>query len=287
MIYLPSGPTSNIAFTRNIRRALYALLSRPTPRHHGADAGKTNRLDIPHRPSLDVSRPATPHGGHASRPSHGHGHVQAPGDFPQLGGLDGGGVGGGGGEGPPDWYLRLPPDEEMDGLVSRFFADTGALFPFVHGPSFVDTYRRVKGLGFRRFRRSWLGLLNAILAMATVTSPSSARNANGGVSGGVSAGERAARAEVFYERAKALCLDQMLHGASLETGGCFSFLFLFFMFLFFVSILHAKPRVPVSSSHAAHEPVSSRHAPFNDYLEYSRACCEGSIPTRASHDLII
>lgn len=224
--YSPLGPTSNIAFTRNIRRALYALLSRPTTRHHGADAGKTNRLDIPHRPSLDVSRPATPHGGHASRPSHGHGHVQAPGDFPQLGGLAPGGIDGGGsgsGEGPPDWYLRLPPDEEMDGLVSRFFADTGALFPFVHGPSFVDTYRRVKGLGFRRFRRSWLGLLNAILAMATVTSPSSSRNASGGVGGGVSAAERAARAEVFYERAKALCLDQMLHGASLETGGCFSF----------------------------------------------------------------
>lgn len=138
----------------------------------------------------------------------------------------------------------------MDALVARFFADTGALFPFVHGPSFVETYRRVKGLGFRRFRRSWLGLLNAIMAMATVTSPSSARAVGGGGGGGdgvggngVSGGggvvsaaaERAAAAEVFYERAKALCLEQMLHGASLETGGCL--LFSFVSSMLFVLVL--------------------------------------------------
>lgn len=96
----------------------------------------------------------------------------------------------------------------MDTLVSRFFGDTGALFPFVHGPSFVETYNRVKGNSFRKFTRSWLGLLNSILAMATVTS----------ASWSVTATERAAKAEVFYTRAKALCLDQTLHSASLETG---------------------------------------------------------------------
>lgn len=178
------GPSSNIAFTRNIRRALYALLSRPKPRPYGSDV-KNQRLDMPHRPSLDVSRPATPHR-MISRPI-----IGDVGDFDNS--LD---------------CLRLPPNEEMDGLVSHFFVDTGALFPFVHAPSFIETYNRVKGNDFRKFRRSWLGLLNSVLAMATVTSASSS----------VTAMERAAKAEVFYARAKALCLDQMLHCASLETG---------------------------------------------------------------------
>lgn len=140
---------------------------------------------MPHRPSLDVSRPSTPHRT-ISRPL-----IGEVGDFDN--GLD---------------CLRLPPNEEMDGLVSHFFVDTGALFPFVHAPSFIETYNRVKGNNFRKFRRSWLGLLNSILAMATVTSASLSATAT----------ERAAKAEVFYTRAKALCLDQMLDCASLETG---------------------------------------------------------------------
>lgn len=105
-------------------------------------------------------------------------------------------------------YLHLPPDGEMDALVLHFFSDTGALFPFVHGPSFKETYELVKRNSFRRARRSWLGLLNAILAMATVTS----------ASWNVTAADRAAKAEVYYMRAKVLCLDQMLHNGSLETG---------------------------------------------------------------------
>lgn len=175
------GPSSNIAFTRNIRRALYALLSSPPTRQHA----RTHRLDLPHRPSLDVSRPPTPPR-ELSRPIAGDG-----GDF----------------DGSFD-YLRVCPTEEMDALVTRFFGDTNALFPFVHGPSFLETYNRVKANNFRRFRRSWLGLLNAILAMATVTFANS----------NVTATDRAAKAEIFYARAKALCLDQMLHSASLETG---------------------------------------------------------------------
>lgn len=106
-------------------------------------------------------------------------------------------------------YLRLPPDHEMDALVKHFFVDTGALFPFIHGPGFVEEYERAKRTQFKTFRRSWLGLLNAILTMATVTSASAS----------ITATDRTARAEVFYVRAKALCLDQMLHNASLETGG--------------------------------------------------------------------
>lgn len=181
------GPSSNIAFTRNIRRALYALLSRQSSRQQAHPDARSYRVDIPHRPSLDVSRPSTPTpNGQTSRPPAGEsGNLET--------GYD---------------YLRLPPDDEMDALVTRFFVDTGILFPFVHNPTFMDTYNRVKANNFRKFRRSWLGLLNAILAMATVTSASS----------NITAIDRAAKAELFYMRAKTLCLDQMFNGATLETG---------------------------------------------------------------------
>lgn len=182
------GPSSNIAFTRNIRRALHSLLSQSSSRHHVSDARSHRKGHIAHRPSLEVSRPSTPQVEEPSR----------PGVMGETGSI---------GNEYPD-YLRLPPDEEMNTLVSRFFVDTGLLFPFVHGPSFFGTYNRVKATNFRKFRRSWLGLLNAILAMATVTSASS----------GLTATERAVKAEVYYSRAKALCLDQMFNGATLETG---------------------------------------------------------------------
>lgn len=95
----------------------------------------------------------------------------------------------------------------MDALVHRFFRDTGALFPFVHPGTFMGTYNRTKSIGFKRFRRSWLGLLNSILTMSVFTSASWSSTAT----------ERGAKAEVFFTRAKTLCLDQMLSGSSLET----------------------------------------------------------------------
>ncbi|KUI64273.1 hypothetical protein VM1G_11070 [Cytospora mali] len=177
------GPSSNIAFTRNIRRALYALLSRPASRQKSSES-RFHRLDLPHRPSLDVSRPSTPD----RRPSKQFiGETMSP-------------------ETCVD-YLRFPPENEMDALVKQFFTDTGAIFPFVHRDTFLETYNHVRSINLRQFRRSWLGLLNAILTMATVTS----------ASWDMSATDRAAKAEIFFARAKALCLDQMLSGASLET----------------------------------------------------------------------
>ncbi|KAL2280224.1 hypothetical protein FJTKL_12684 [Diaporthe vaccinii] len=175
------GPSSNIAFTRNIRRALSTLLSQSL-------AQRSHRLGSSHRPSLDVSRPQTPHN-EAARPA-----AEESGSYADS-------------SGPRNDCLSLPPDDEMDALVDRFFRDTGALFPFVHPYTFMETYRHTKSIGFRRSRRSWLGLLNSILAMSIFTSGSWSSTATG----------RGAKAEIFFTRAKALCLDQMLSGSSLET----------------------------------------------------------------------
>lgn len=69
-------------------------------------------------------------------------------------------------------------------------------------------YRNLYKSGIKSARSSWVALLNMILAMATCTHTSS----------GLTVEQRYSRSEVFFNRAKALCLDQMIECASVETG---------------------------------------------------------------------
>lgn len=104
--------------------------------------------------------------------------------------------------------LILPSHDEMERLLRTYFANTGLLFPFIHEDSFMHTYRVCRESSFRNVRRTWLGLLNIIFAMATSTDNV----------GTTAASKRIADSEVFYERATALCGRQMLRGTNLETG---------------------------------------------------------------------
>lgn len=105
----------------------------------------------------------------------------------------------------------LPPDHEVETLLSAYFSNTGLLFPYIHEESFLDTYYALKNRGFlTSVRRTWLGLLNMILAMATSTSESSSATSS----------VRTISSNVFYRRAQELCKSQMLRGATLETGMC-------------------------------------------------------------------
>lgn len=103
----------------------------------------------------------------------------------------------------------LPDEQEVTLLVRRFFRETGMLFPYIHEGRFWDTYGSIMRSGRRSAgaRSSWLGLLNMILAMAISTA----------VEEGVTMKDRYSKSEVFFNRAKTLCLDQMLTGASVEA----------------------------------------------------------------------
>lgn len=102
----------------------------------------------------------------------------------------------------------LPPDNETRDLLRCYFSNTGLLFPFIHEPTFFQEYDAMRSERFLRVRRTWLGLLNMVLAMASSTWADSKK----------SAGVRRREADVFYQRAYELCRRQMLRGASLETG---------------------------------------------------------------------
>ena len=70
----------------------------------------------------------------------------------------------------------------------------------------METYHAFKASNFTKVRRTWLGLLNVILAMASSIDPSSKMNAI----------TRDERSSAFYERAVTLCGKASIKGASLE-----------------------------------------------------------------------
>lgn len=111
---------------------------------------------------------------------------------------------------PKDTLYSLPSDNVCRELIERYFSNTGLLFPYIHKDSFLAPYEELKAGRFNRVRRTWLGVLNMILAMASTTAIHD-NNVKGAM-------ERMQESEVFYQRALGICQTQMLRGTSLETG---------------------------------------------------------------------
>ena len=100
----------------------------------------------------------------------------------------------------------LPPPAEIEALLRVYFHSMGLFFPFLHEPTFWDTYRQFKDGGFRKVQRTWLGLLNMIMAMAI----------NIDRSGGIPANERMEKSLNFYARGVALCSAPSVRTVSLD-----------------------------------------------------------------------
>ncbi|KAL2817023.1 fungal-specific transcription factor domain-containing protein [Aspergillus cavernicola] len=102
--------------------------------------------------------------------------------------------------------FTLPSPEGTLTLIHRYFADTGLLFPYIHPPAFFETYSQLMN-NSKRIRRTWLGLLNIILAMAKLTAVS-----------GLSPAETClSESAVYYRRAVNLCKGEILRGTTLEV----------------------------------------------------------------------
>jgi hypothetical protein len=102
----------------------------------------------------------------------------------------------------------MPPDGEAILLIKKYFCTTGVLFPYIDEVEFFKTYRELTSSNIRMVRRSWLGLLNMVLAMSTHASHGSESAAL----------ERGTKPETFFHRAMALCDKQIRRGTSLEVG---------------------------------------------------------------------
>ena len=223
--YAYFGPSSNIDFERHILRAMVAHnITNPktfSVSHGGRALLNSGMLNYSRPPSPPGSSP--PPGHHGSIPGHhgsipGH-HGSIPGHHGSIpGGIRGSIPGGRGGSiqsrhgslpsrhGSLPSSFELPPADEMEELMRTYFQHTGLLFPFIHEPSFMETYNNFKATNFTKVRRSWLGLLFVMLAMASVVDPGNSE----------AAPARFEKSRLLNERGAHLCRFASVRGSSLE-----------------------------------------------------------------------
>lgn len=102
----------------------------------------------------------------------------------------------------------LPSEERTWSLIQQYFLKKGQLLPFIHEPSFCKTYLQMKNERFRTVRRTWLGLLNIILAIAASLSAKD----------DIPVDKRIQESDIYYQRANGLCDRDSKRNASLEMG---------------------------------------------------------------------
>ncbi|EUC39529.1 hypothetical protein COCMIDRAFT_111318, partial [Bipolaris oryzae ATCC 44560] len=171
------GPSSNISFTRRIVTLTTAILKKAASM--GSPISPEEYTITSHIPR--ISRPPSP--------------------IPILTGhVDAASIG-------KEPFI-LPPEQDTLHLIELYFSSTGTLFPYIDKEDFLQTYRQLVSTNIASVRRSWLGLLNVVLAMAT--------NANTGHDVTLSAQERTSKSNIYFRRASALCDRQIRHGTSVE-----------------------------------------------------------------------
>ncbi|KAJ5279909.1 transcriptional regulatory protein GAL4 [Penicillium angulare] len=166
-------PSSNIAFMRHISRAL----ARGSQQRNGITSISSPQIG---GGMLNVSRSCPSPGDSRSKPS-ATGKVEIN-------------------------IFALPSEQRTWHLVQIYFEKTGQLLPFIHESSFCETYFRMKEDNFKRVRRTWLGLLNIILAIATSLH----------TEGDLPAGQRIQESDIHFQRANGLCDKDSKRNASLE-----------------------------------------------------------------------
>ncbi|KAH7304636.1 fungal-specific transcription factor domain-containing protein [Rhexocercosporidium sp. MPI-PUGE-AT-0058] len=175
------GPSSNISFTRHISRAVARLshISEPTfTPENFEDRGFQISSGV-----VSMSRTSSPSSRHIVRQS--------------KGGRDMGHVN----------IYALPPEPEARQLLAQYFSDTGLLFPYLHKETFMKTYDEMLEKSVMKVRRTWLGLLNIVMALATSTALESDLDAE----------QRSLESDIYYRRSIALCKEQIMRGTSLEV----------------------------------------------------------------------
>lgn len=102
----------------------------------------------------------------------------------------------------------LPRESDTLHMIQAYFRTTGVLFPYIDEEAFLKTYQQLTTTNIRNIRKSWLGLLNMVLAMSTNASHDEELTAT----------ERAVTSDIFFRRALALCDKEIRYGTSLEVG---------------------------------------------------------------------
>lgn len=170
------GPSSNVSFLRHISLAMARAgdltQAFPSPGSHAREISG----------GISVSRPHHVESDRNTRPFHGSVNIYA-----------------------------LPSESRTWALIKEYFQKTGQLLPFVHEESFCTAYFEMKKKNFTRVRRTWLGLLNIILACATTLH----------VDAETTTEKRIEESDLYYQRANGLCDKESRRNISVELGMSF------------------------------------------------------------------
>ena len=101
----------------------------------------------------------------------------------------------------------VPAEHKVRHYISLYFQNTNVLYPYLHQPTFIEAYEAALKDGFTKVRRTWLALLNLVMAMGSRASTEK----------DVSTEEKYNTAELFYQRGSALCSGYLLRLASLDS----------------------------------------------------------------------
>lgn len=151
----------------------------------------------------------------------------------------------------------MPSETETRFLINHYFRNTGLLFPYIHELSFLQEYEQFKLSGFQKTRRTWLGLLNMILAMSTNTMVDASQAAE----------DRIAKSHSFYRRAMALCDHQIFRGTTVETGMALFALDVVLVLTIYSSVPHS------------YESIFTRHTKVGSNVDNTWLGCQGSFIT--------
>jgi Fungal Zn(2)-Cys(6) binuclear cluster domain len=102
---------------------------------------------------------------------------------------------------------KLPSRTEILRLIEIFFSFTGQFFPYLSKRDITESVEELDLLRFSGVRKSWLCLLNAVLAMGTSLDSESGRQVK----------SREAESDVFFQRALILSPWTISNTANLET----------------------------------------------------------------------
>ena len=100
----------------------------------------------------------------------------------------------------------LPEVAEMNRLLDMYFNTCGVVFPFISEDATREIHAECLENGFQSTRRTWLGNLNMIFALATMLDRENLPSAK----------KRFERADLYYRRAVGLCGELSRHVISLE-----------------------------------------------------------------------
>ncbi|VUC26112.1 unnamed protein product [Clonostachys rosea] len=168
------GPSSNIAFLRHISLGMARIgnwqEAFPSPSNQAREVSGGMSVSRPHQADDEAAE---------RRQYHARGGVN---------------------------IYALPSEARTWSLIREYFQKTGQLLPFIHEEWFCATYFEMKRSNFTMARRTWLGLLNIILAMAATLF----------VESNMSAEERIEESDVYYQRANGLCDKESRRNISVE-----------------------------------------------------------------------